>query len=358
MSRLIAIAVALALACTAAAQEAELQGALLDPLPIRDQFLLGNGFFSFEPEGARVLEIGEWRLDVHHADANTFSKSAWISHSFTSEEPKSRSNAIDALDNPRYQLRDAVFLIDGETHRVTFGLRRGLGSHAEIGVDVPVTTIGGGWSDGMIEGVHHALRIGNDGRDAIDRNVETVYVRTPGATYLRDRAAGYQLGDVALSAKYELAPFEDPKLAMAITGSLELPTGEAATLDGSGSIDAGARLIVTREAGAGRFNASFGVIRLGRNTALGTKSQVLITDTVGYARRMTDATAVVTQLTVSETPFRQYNLPELSRRSYQLSVGAQHAMRGFILHAAFIENLITYENSADAGLQWGISRRF
>ncbi len=79
MSRLIAIAVTLALACTAAAQEAELQGVLLDPLPIRDQFLLGNGFFSFEPEGARVLEIGEWRLDVHHADANTFSKSSWIS---------------------------------------------------------------------------------------------------------------------------------------------------------------------------------------------------------------------------------------------------------------------------------------
>lgn len=358
MSRTLVFALAVLLAGAAAAQEPEIRDSLLDPLPIRDQFLLGNGFYSFEPEGARVLEIGEWRVDVHHADANTFSKSAWISHSINSEAPLSRASAINTLENPRYQLRDSVFFIDGETHRVTFGLRRGLGAHAEFGIDIPMGTIGGGWSDSTIEAVHKSLRIGNDGRDAINQNTETVYVRTPGMTYLRDRPAGYELGDVALSAKYELSPFEDPKLAMALTGSIELPTGNANTLDGSGSIDAGARLIVTRDTNRGRWNASFGVIRLGRNQPLGLKAQVLISDTIGYAHRVTDATSMLTQLTVSETPFRQYNLPELSRRSYMLSIGAQHAMRGYTLHIAFIENLITYENSADAGLQWGISRRF
>jgi hypothetical protein len=33
-------------------------------------------------------------------------------------------------------------------------------------------------------------------------------------------------------------------------------------------------------------------------------------------------------------------------------------MRGLIFHVAFIENVVTFENSADAGLQWGVSRRF
>jgi len=28
------------------------------------------------------------------------------------------------------------------------------------------------------------------------------------------------------------------------------------------------------------------------------------------------------------------------------------------VYAALIENLLTYENSADAGLAWGIARRF
>jgi hypothetical protein len=358
MSRLIVLFLALLLSGAALAQETELRDAILDPMPVRDQFLLSNGLLSFEPEGARVLEIGEWEFDLHHADANTFSKSNWISHSLSTEVRNQREQGITLLNDPRYELRDSVFLIDGETHRVTFGLRRGLGAHVEIGVEVPVQTVGGGWSDAAIEGVHNTLRIGNAERDAFARNVETVYVRTPGVTYLRDRTAGYELGDVAISAKYELARLEDQKFAAALSGTIELPTGNAATLDGSGSLDAGARLIVSHDLGGGRLNASFGVIHLGRNAPLGLRPQTLITDTIGYGHRLTDRTAVVTQLTVSETPFRQYNFPELSRRAYQLSVGAQHATRHYTFHVAFIENVITFENSADAGLQWGISRRF
>lgn len=352
------LAVVLLFAGAAFAQDAETHDALLDPLPIRDQFLLGNGFYSFEPEGAHVLETGEWRAEIHHADANTFSKSNWISLSLSAAQPATRERAIDLLTNPRFQLRDSVFLVDGETHRVTIGLHRGMGEHLELGIDIPVTTIGGGWSDAIVEAVHHDLRIGNAERNDLAQNIETVYVRAPGVLYVRDRSAGYAIGDVALTGKYELSRLEDDKLSVAVTGSVELPTGQAATLDGSGSVDAGARLIASRELAGGRLAASFGVLRLGASSTLGLRSQLLITDTVGYSHGVTNATALVGQITISETPFRQYNLPELNRRSYQLSVGAQHAMHGFIVHGAFIENVLTFENSADAGLQWGISRRF
>jgi hypothetical protein len=345
-------------AATAGAQETSLRDTLLDPLAVRDQYLLGNGFYSFEPEGAKVLENGEWLVDVHTAEANTFSKSGWISRSLASDEPSPRAAARATLDNPRYQLRDSVFLVDGETTRTTFGFHRGIGSHAEIGVAIPVCTIGGGWADGAIEAVHHNLRIGNDGRDALFRNTETVYVRTPHVTYLRDRQAGYAIGDIALTAKYEVNRMESARFSVAVAGSIELPTGNAGTLDGSGSLDAGIRVIAPRDTVVGRLQGSFGVLRLGANTPLGTRPQILITDTVGIARLLTDATSVIAQLTVSETPFRQYNLPEFNRRSYQLTVGAQHALRGFVVHAAIIENLVTYENSADAGLSWGISKRF
>jgi hypothetical protein len=351
-------AVILLAAVAAGAQETTLRDTLLDPLPIRDQYLLGNGFYSFEPEGARVLENGEWMFDIHAADANTFSKSGWISRSLAGEEPLQRAGALATLDNPRYQLRDSVFLIDGETHRTTLALRRGIGTHAEIGLSIPISTIGGGWADGTIEAVHHTLRIGDDERNALNRNSETVYVRTPHVTYLRDREAGYALGDIALTAKYEVTRLESAKFSVAVAGSLELPTGNANTLDGSGSLDAGIRVIATRDTVAGRLHGSFGVLRLGANTPLGTRPQILITDTFGIARLLTDATSVDAQLTVSETPFRQYNLPEFNRRSYMLTIGARHAMRGFVIHAAFIENLVTYENSADAGLAWGISKRF
>src|SRR5260370_41971974 len=50
------------------------------PLPIRDQFLLSNGFFFFEPEPARVLGEDESVVMISAADSNTFAKSAWIDH--------------------------------------------------------------------------------------------------------------------------------------------------------------------------------------------------------------------------------------------------------------------------------------
>jgi hypothetical protein len=352
------LAVVLLLAGAAYAQDPETHDALLDPLPIRDQFLLGNGFYSFEPEGAHVLETGEWRADVHQAEANTFSKSDWISVSLAADPSAPRERPIDLLTNPRYQLRDPVFLAVGVTHRLTVGLHRGMGDHVELGIDIPVTAIGGGWSDGIIEAVHNGLGIGNADRNALAQNIETVYVHAPGVLYIRDRSAGYAIGDIALTGKYEISRLEDEKLSVAVAGSVELPTGKVATLGGSGSIDAGARLIASRELAGGRLTGSFGVLRLGADTSLGLRPQLLITDTVGYSHRVTDLTAIVGQITISETPFRQYNTPELNRRSYQLSIGAQHAMRGFIVHGALIENVVTFENSADAGLQWGISRRF
>jgi hypothetical protein len=353
--------VSFVLASAASAQEqtaAWRHDALLEPLPIRDQFLLGNGFFFFEPEGARVLDDGVWVAGVHVADANTFAKSGWITRSFASEEPNQRGDGVTTLELPRYSNRDAVFLVDGQTHRTTLTLRRGLGAHAEIGIALPITSIGGGWSDSTIEAVHRELRIGTDERDALRRNEETVYVRTPGQTYVRQRGDGYALGDVALTGKYELTAFEDRKLAVAVTGAVELPTGHAATLDGSGSLDAGAQLIISRDTPVGRLNASVGLLRLGANSALGLRPQLLITDTVGLARTITGATSAIAQLTVSESPFRQYNFPEFKRRSYQLSAGVQHAFRGVVLHAAFVENLVTYENSADAAISWGLSKRF
>ena len=49
----------------------------------------------------------------------------------------------------------------------------------------------------------------------------------------------------------------------------------------------------------------------------------------------------------------------LAWRSYQLSAGIHRQIgRSMVAYAAIIENLFNYENSADAGLAWGLTRRF
>jgi len=341
----------------ARSQEVESRDGLLDPLPIRDQFLLNNGFFFFEPQTPRTLAPGESILTFHATDANTFAKSGWVSRSLEGQD--ARADALAELAEQRYAIAPELFLIDGETHRSELAYRRGFGDHLEIGISVPVQRIGGGWSDRLIESVHHTLEIGNAERESLRQNSETVFLRTGAMEYTRNRSAGWALGDVSMSAKLELTPFEERGTALALAGAVEFPTGNAKTLDGSGSFDGGLQLIAAHDVHGARIHASLGLLWLGPDAPLGTKRQFVVTDTVGVSHMLTARTAGTVQLTVSECPFRQIGIAEFGRRAYQLSVGARHAIgRSTVLYGAFIENLFNYDNSADAGFAWGISRRF
>lgn len=345
---------ALLIALPALAQEND---ALLAPLPVRDQYLLNNGFFFFEPEGARVLDDEAWLVDVHTADSNTFAKSRWISHNL--EGDTERRTGDQTLRIIRMDPGTTIFLADGETHRTTITAHRGFGRNLEVGISIPFAYIGGGSSDGFIEHFHSALNLGDNQRVAVQRNHETVFIRSGDNTYLRESPAHSHLGDVAVSAKYELTTFEDPNLSISAQGAIELPTGNARTLDGSGSLDGGLQLLATRDFGAMRINASAGLLFLGHNMPMDLASQIVITDSVGVSRLLTSQTSATVQLTVSQSPFRGIGSPELTRRSYQMTAGLQHAFGpGLTAYGGIVENLITYQNSADAGLVLGIARHF
>jgi hypothetical protein len=336
---------------------AQVNESLLAPLPVRDQYLLNNGFFFFEPEGARVLDQDAWLIDVHTADSNTFAKSRWISHNLDGDTD--RRTGDQTLGVIRMDPGTTIFLADGETHRTTITAHRGFNHHLELAISVPFAYIGGGSSDGFIEHFHAALNLGDNQRVAVQRNHETVFIRTDNNTYLREQPAHSHLGDVAISAKYELPALEDRNLAISAQAAIELPTGNARTLDGSGSLDGGLQLLATRDFGNTRINASAGLLFLGHNTPMDLQSQIVITDSIGVSRLLASRTSATVQLTVSQSPFRGIGAPELTRRSYQLTAGVQHAFgSGVTAYGGIVENLITYQNSADAGLVLGISRRF
>jgi len=345
------IALLLAVAAGAHAQD------LLAPLPIRDQFLLSNGFFFFEPEEARVLERSEWRVLLNGFDSNTFSKSAWISYSLAGDE--GRPDPAHELASGRFRGEGPLFYADGEIHRFEITMRRGVGEHLELGLTLPLTRAGGGWSDPVVESIHHLLSVGNAGRDTVRQNSETVFIETPSVSYLRDRSPGYSLGDIALTGKYELPQLETNDVRMAIAAAIELPAGDAGALAGSGSIDAGLQMIVSRNLPRSAVHASVGFVRLGGDHPLGTSAQIVTSMTVAASHAVGERAAVIAQLTISESPFRHLGLAELTRRSNQVSIGVQHEIgRSVVAYVAMIENVLNYENSADAAIAWGFTRRF
>src|ERR1700757_2538837 len=101
MKRCLIVLAIVAMASTASAQTPDEREALLAPLPVRDQFLLSNGFFFFTPESMRALPEATWSVSLSSADSNTFAKSEWISHSL--EGRTTREQALAVLSDPRFQ---------------------------------------------------------------------------------------------------------------------------------------------------------------------------------------------------------------------------------------------------------------
>jgi Protein of unknown function (DUF3187) len=339
------------------AQEADARETLLAPLPVRDQFLLNSGFFFFEPESAKVLGKNVWSIDLHETEANTIAESNWISRRLAGNTM--RVGAGEALAYVGYDGEpSSLFLVHGQTHRATLSIHRSIGSHIELGLAIPISRIGGGWSDQIIEDFHHVFGLGDKERKSLRQNHEAVYVHSPAATYLRDRSAGVEVGDIVLTSKTGLPWLEGKNVALAIDGAIKLPTGNTRTLVGSGSVDGGIQMLASRDFGRSRITASLGLLFLGPDPQLGTRFQFLKTSTEGVSYLLTDHTGVMIQLSVSESPLRNLGIPELNRLSYQLTSGIKHEIGAITLYAGLIHNMLNLRNSADVGMICGISKSF
>lgn len=130
-------------------------------------------------------------------------------------------------------------LLDGESYRTTLTLRRGIGKELELGVELPFTGHGGGIFDGFIEGWHDTFNLPQGGRKEAPRGRLLYRYEKDGKIRLLLDESGYGLGDIRLTGGWQLYREASPQArhALALRGSLKLPTGSSSWLRGSGSTD-------------------------------------------------------------------------------------------------------------------------
>lgn len=128
-------------------------------------------------------------------------------------------------------------VLDGESLRLTFSGRYGVGRKADLGIDVPFWLAGGGFLDGFIEGYHSTFSFPNGGREFAPRNRLLYRYRKDGVTLLNREQSGQGPGDVSLTGGWQIYAGADPMRHVSVRASLKLPTGDADALRGSGSAD-------------------------------------------------------------------------------------------------------------------------
>jgi len=128
--------------------------------------------------------------------------------------------------------------IDVESYRFTFDLRYGITPWAELGLEIPVVVYAGGFLDNFIINFHDAFGLPQNGRKSAPRNQVLVSYERNGQTLLNVQESSAGIGDLRLTGGVQLYHDRTKNpAALALRGSLKLPTGDSDLLHGSGATD-------------------------------------------------------------------------------------------------------------------------
>lgn len=326
-----------------------------DPFPLRDQLPFKLLFLDQAPAGADVQPARGARFALSAAYENTmvatddlvllFERTGAATYDGRVTLPVLKSIAT-------VQPSDSSYILDGETLRTVLNARVGLTPGLEIGVELPFLTHSSGFLDGFIDSFHSRLSLPEGGRTGFAHNQFRAGYIGDGETVYFDRPPdGFRLGDIVLSITGALLRERSRAPAVNATLSAKFPTGDFKTLDGSGSVDYGGALRVSKRWGRSAIHGGYAFNVLGDwRLAPGLPIKDSRSLFVAYAYSPTPRTSLIGQVlrTGGPFPFRPGN--DLGKVAMEVFAGFRHRPpRGPCLESGFIENIDPFYNTPDIG---------
>lgn len=126
--------------------------------------------------------------------------------------------------------------LDGEIWRTALDLRLGLGGGVELEAELPFGYATGGFLDGFVIDWHDTFGFPDQDRSTNPRNRFAVEAVRNGRSAFTVAPNEFQLMDVPLGLRVRV--LGDDRAALAVRGTVELPTGDQAAGFGNGGLDA------------------------------------------------------------------------------------------------------------------------
>jgi hypothetical protein len=222
-----------------------------------------------------------------------------------------------------------TLLFDGETSRLTLGLRHGIGNGFEVGIGIPWVMHRKGFLDRFIIDWHDTFNLPQGGRDEGPFDRLAYRYSRDGVELINVGESTEGFGDLRLTAAWQLSRREEPSGArktLALHSSLKLPTGDSDRLLGSGSTDLALWLAAENNwrASLGRCSlyAAAGMMALTDGRVLpGQQRNLVGFATLGSGWAPWESLALKVQLD-GHTPFYGgSDLDELAASAAQLTLG-------------------------------------
>jgi hypothetical protein len=215
--------------------------------------------------------------------------------------------------------------LDGETHRLALMMRQGFDDGYEWGIELPYLSHSGGFMDNFIERWHETFGLPKGDREVTPPNQINYRYTRNGADLVRVTQSAEGLGDIRLSGAVQLTRNSGERM-VALRGSLKLPTGDSATLLGSGSTDLALWLSIAPASPSGDTWNGYG----GGGILLMTEGDVLPQQqenyigfaTVGLSRRIISSLTFNAQLDAQSPFYTGSDFRQLSAYALQGLLGA------------------------------------
>ncbi len=328
------------------------------PVPgTRSLFLLDLPFHHLAPLNAPSRP--GFSISARSTHANTFSHT-W--HPRAIHEEFSRlGQAFIREEAEELHLRhpeDNMGFIDGEVTRFALELKWAFSRHWWVAAEVPYISFSAISSDSFVEKFHELLSIADAQRLAFPRSQLAVMLQnSQGALQYTSGSPGDGLGDAVLSGGFTKDLSHRASLSVGV--SLKLPTGEAGTLKGSGSLDAGLQAALSYQfGGCDQFMARLepGVVFPGSFQG----NHLLAFDSAPFGRILAALQARVLGQTILSfgivfegSPLRKEDAGDRSRASLDVLLGLTQTLSQHVsLEFSMVENYPPLGDSIDfaAGL--------
>lgn len=255
-------------------------------------------------------------------------------------------------------------VLDGETARITMNGRYGLAKGLECGIVIPYVVHGGGFLDSFIINYHDFFGFPQGGRDQTPRNrLRYLYARD-GAEKMRIDSSSNGPGDISLTTGFQM--YHDGKeypRAVALRTSIKLPTGDSASLHGSGSTDFSCWMTASNDYelrfGHGTVFAALGFMAMTGGDVLPEQQRNYVGfGNVGGGWNPLSWIAFKIQLDAHTPFYKDSQLRELHANAVQLLIGGTLVLsERTTLDIAVSEDIVT-KASPDVVFHFELSTRF
>jgi len=227
----------------------------------------------------------------------------------------------------RQQHGSETLLLDGESYRYALRFAYGCGDRLEIGLELPYLRHTAGQLDSFIDDWHDVFSLPTAGRENVPVDQLLFFYERSGMQDLALTQTSEGLGDLRLNAAWQLQDESGAgTTAIALHGSLKLPTGESEKLTGSGGLDVALWLSAARQRRVSWGNltllGSLGLLALGDGDVLRGQQRSLVGfGGLGFALQPWQRVRLQIQADFHSSFYDQSHLRGVDSASLQLATG-------------------------------------